>query len=269
MMIHVAMSFFLLSHATLDTVKTQFLEKNVGEAVFLLKNDHHKILNNSQSQMQVAQWLSTFQYDSTLSLFEKNLDLLMVPTGDQNEIEKNFLLALEREPYNTKLLTHTIAFWLNQKNFTKAREKIQWAKKELPFMEIYKVYGSWLELREPLGASAKMSCQAATLLAVEKDFCHYVLLLEIAAVSKSKKPSPEVMKAFHKTSILNRHFAIWEKWRRVEEKQKYLSSCRPLSDKQKKAFLMVPEFCKIDDEINDDKGDDKENNMGSEKETNE
>jgi hypothetical protein len=211
MMSLVAMSL-LLCHATLDTVKNQFLDKNVGEAVFLLKNDHHKILHNSQSQVQVAQWLSTFQYDSTLSLFEKNLDLLMVPAGDQNEIEKNFLLALEREPYNTKLLTHTIAFWLNQKNFTKAREKIQWAKKELPFMEIYKVYGNWLELREPQGGGTKISCQAATLLPAEKEFCQYVVLLEVVAASKSKKPSPEVMKAFHKTNILNRHLAIWEKW---------------------------------------------------------
>ncbi len=260
MMFHVAMSLLLLSHATLDTVKNQFLEKNVGEAVFLLKNDHHKILKNSQSQAQVAQWLSTFQYDSTLSLFEKNLDLLMVSAGDQSEIEKNFLLALEREPYNTKLLTHTIAFWLNQKNFSKAREKIEWAKKELPFMEIYKTYGNWLGLQDPKQEpNAKVSCQAATLLPGEKDFCLYVVLLELAAASKSKKPSPEVMKAFHKTSILNRHFVLWEKWRRAEEKQKFLSSCRPLSDKQKKAFLMVPEFCKIDDR-NDDQNTDKETN---------
>lgn len=260
MMLHVAMSFFLLSHATLDTVKTQFLEKNVGEAVFLLKNDHHKILNSSQSQAQVAQWLSTFQFDSTLSLYEKNLDLLTVPLGDQNEIEKNFLTALEREPYNTKLLTHAIAFWLTQKNFAKAREKIAWAKKELPFMEIYKVYGNWLELRDPQPQPiSKVSCQAANLLPVEKDFCQYVVLLELAAASKSKKPSPEVMKAFHKTTILNRHFVIWEKWRRAEEKQKFLSSCRPLSDKQKKAFLIVPEFCKID-EIDIDKDTEKDTN---------
>lgn len=263
MMSFVAMSFFLLSHATLDTVKNQFLDKNVGEAVFLLKNDHHKILNNSQSQAKVAQWLSTFQYDSTLSLFEKNLDLLMVSGGDQNEIEKNFLLALEREPYNTKLLSHTIAFWLNQKNFTRAREKIQWAKKELPFMEIYKVYGNWLELHEQQGANIKVSCQAATLLPAEKDLCQYVVLRGLAAASKSKKPSPEVMKAFHKTTILNRHLVIWEKWRRAEEKQKYLSSCRPLSDKQKKAFLTVPEFCKVDekdDSKDGDKTDDKDTN---------
>lgn len=260
-MFYVALSLFMLSHATLDTVKNQFLEKNVGEAVFLLKNEHHKILNSPQSQMQVAQWLSTFQYDSTLSLFEKNLDLLMVPSGDQNEIEKNFLAALEREPYNTKLLTHAIAFWLNQKNFTKAREKIQWAKKELPFMEVYKVYGNWLGLREPnQEPNSKISCQTATLLPGEKDFCHYVVLLELAAASKSKKPSPEVMKAFQKTSLLNRHLVIWEKWRRAEEKQKYLSSCRPLSDKQKKAFLMVPEFCKIEE---------KDNDKDAEKETNE
>jgi hypothetical protein len=251
MMSLVAMSL-LLSHATIETVKNQFLDKNVGEAVFLLKNDHHKILNNKQNQAQVAQWLATFQYDSTLSLFEKNLDLLMVPAGDQKEIEKNFLVALEREPYNTKLLSHTIAFWLNQKEYSKAREKIQWARKELPYMEIYKVYGIWLDLKEQKELNTKLSCLAASLLPAEKDFCQYVALLELVAASKSKKPSPEVMKAFHKTTILNRHFGIWEKWRRVEEKQKYLSSCRPLSDKQKKAFLTVPEFCKID-EKNDDK----------------
>jgi hypothetical protein len=260
MMSYVAMSLFLLSHATLDTVKNHFLEKNVGEAVFLLKNDRHKILQNPQSQLQVAQWLSTFQYDSTLSFFEKNLELLTVPTVDQNEIEKNFLLALEREPYNTKLLSHSIVFWLNQTNFTKAREKIQWAKKELPFMEIYRVYGNWLGLRDSQqDANSKLSCQSATLLPGEKDFCQYVVFLELVAASKAKKPSAEIMKAFQKTSILNRHFVMWEKWRRSEEKQKYVSSCRALSDKQKKAFLMVPEFCKIDVK-DDDKNDDKEAN---------
>ncbi len=247
MMYFVAMSFFLLSHATLDTVKAQFLEKNVGEAVFLLKNEHQKILKTPQSQQQVAQWLATFQYDSTLSLFEKNLDLLMVAGGDQQEIEDNFRVALEREPYNTKLLSHAMAFWLSKGDFDKAREKILWAQRELPFMELYKIYGAWLALREGQPSAIKLSCLSATLLPQEKDYCQLVVLQELVLASKAKKPGPEVVKAFHKTKVQNRHLVLWEKWRKPEDKQKYLSSCRPLSDKQKKAFLIVPEFCKIDE----------------------
>ncbi len=245
MILNVAVSLLLISHATLETVKNQFLEKNVGEAVFFLKNNP-KILKTSQSQQQVAQWLANFQYDSTLSLFEKTLDLIATPGDDPDEIEKNFLSALEREPYNTKLLSHTIAFWLDRKDYVKAREKIEWAQQELPFMEIYKVYAVWLGLREKQIPSAKVMCKSGTLLGAERDYCFYVSLLEMVAESKAKKPTPEIMKAFHKTMVPNRRFVIWEKWQITDEKQKYLSSCRPLSGRQKKVFLMVPEFCRYD-----------------------
>jgi tetratricopeptide (TPR) repeat protein len=244
-------SAFLFAATTMDTIKNQFLEKNVAEAVFLLKSDHQQLLKSASHQQQVAQWLSTFQYDSTLSLYEKSMDLLAAQEGDKQEAEKNVLLALEREPHNTKLLTHIIAYWLGQKNISKAREKIKWAQKELPFMEIYKVYGAWLDLHEAVITQKKLVCSSATLLPAEKDFCQYVYLLELVSTSKGKRASAEVMKAFQKTTILNKHAVIWKKWQNAEEKQKYSSSCRTLSDKQKKAFLIVPEFCNQDEKTSD------------------
>ena len=104
-----------------------------------------------------------------------------------------------------------------------------------------------MALQEKQTPTEKPSCVSATLLPVEKDICFYVALMEMVAQSKAKKTTPDVVKAFQRTTVPNRHLVIWEKWQKADEKQKYLSSCRPLSDKQKKAFLMVPEFCKIDE----------------------
>ena len=239
-----AIGVFTLCSANMQMVKSQFLEKNVGEAVFLLKSEHGRILKDSSAQKQIAQWLSAFQFDSTLGNFEKNRELLVSQGSDIQEIEKNFQLALEREPYNTKLLTHAISFWLTQKQFSKAQEKIKWAQQELPFMEIYRVYALELALMEQKPSELNLNCASGTLLSVEKEYCELVVLRKLTKEVKTKKAPSDVMKAFQKTTIPDRHFVMWEKWKNLDEKQKYLSSCRPLSDKQKKAFLMVPNFCK-------------------------
>lgn len=258
-----AIGVLTLCSANMQMVKSQFLEKNVGEAVFLLKNDHNKILKNPSAQKQIAQWLAAFQFDSTLGLFEKNRELLVSAGSETQEIEKNFQLAMEREPYNTKLLTHSIAFWLTQKQFSKAQEKIKWAQQELPYMEIYRVYALELALMEQKPSELELNCASGTLLSEEKEYCELVVLRNLTKESKAKKAPADVLKAFQKTTIPDRHFVIWEKWKNLDEKQKYLSSCRPLSDKQKKAFLMVPNFCKnvaeSDDSENDAADNDKEN----------
>lgn len=231
---------------TMETLKQLFLEKRVDEAADTLKHHHAKLLRSLENQKRVAQWLSAFQFESSLGLFEKTLELIS-NKGDRGEIEKNFLQILEREPHNTSALNQYIGFLLSSEKYKQAQEKIQWARTELPYLQTYNVFSAWLELREGTGAVSKILCESATLLGPEKEFCIYVKSLEKIQTSKAAKVTPEIRALVKKTTIPNANYYLWKKWKNPEDKQKYLSSCQSLSGKQRRAYLFVPELCKYDE----------------------
>lgn len=234
------------SSATMDIIKQRFLDKRVDEAVIILKQSHSKQLHSTQNQKQVAQWLSAFQFESSLGLFEKNLELIS-NKGDVSEIEKNFLQILEKEPHNTNALNQYIGFLLSNDKNKLAQEKIQWALEELPYMQIYNVFAAWLNLQGVVMTAPPPICESATLSLPEKEFCFYVKNIEKIQASKAPKVTPEIRAHLKKSTIPNQSYYLWKKWKNSEDKQKYLSSCQSLSGKQRRAYLFVPELCKYDE----------------------
>ncbi len=227
----------------LDGIKTLFLEKKVSEAIPLLKEAYRERSLSASQQHQIGEWLSAFQFDSTLGIFEKTREEVLTD-ADVQRAEKSFLQALEKEPFNSVLLSHYIGFLLTQDKKEQAKEKILWANAEMPYMEIYKVFTAWLDLKEGRTLSLNTySCLAATLGSAEKEFCFYVKLLEKTRLSKSAKPTGEILALSQKTTLPNKHLILWKKWQNPDDKQKYLSSCQAMSGKQKKAYLFVPELC--------------------------
>ena len=237
---------FAASAPTMQTIKQLFLERRVDEAVAILKKQHTQYLRTSAHKKQVVQWLAAFQLESSLGLFEKNLELIN-NKGDAGDIEKNFLQILEKEPHNTTALSQYIGFLLSTENYKQAQEKIQWARQEFPYLQIYDVFAAWQDLQGGLKIAQTAWCDSAALVGPEKEFCHYVKLVDKIQTSKSTKVTAEILEIKKKTTIPNQYYYIWKKWKNPEDKQKYLSSCQSLSGKQKRSYLFVPELCKYDE----------------------
>lgn len=237
---------FASAPPTIETIKQFFLEKRVDEAVEILKLNHEKILRSSENQKQVTQWLSAFQLESSLGVFEKTMEMIS-NKGDVAEIEKNFLLILEKEPHNTSALSQYIGFLLSNDKQKIAQEKIKWARQELPYLQMYNIFAAWLNLHGGSMLSSKLLCESATLSSSEKEFCVYVKSIEKIQSSKAPKVTMEIRALTKKTTIPNQSYYLWKKWKNSEDKQKYLSSCQGLSGKQRRAYLFVPELCKYDE----------------------
>jgi hypothetical protein len=229
----------------MEELKQLFIDKKVSEAVEHLKIHHRTLLKTSSAQKQLTDWLSAFQYDSSLGLFEKTLEL-MLTDGDPSLMEQNLQKILEKEPYHLPVNLHAIKLLIEQKQIKRAREKIAWAQASMPYLESYRVYGAWLDLSEGLPAP-KISCNHPTLSEPMVDFCFYVKVLEELQQKNLQRGSLLLSKLLLKTSGPEKHLALWKKWQKAEDKQKYLSSCAAMSGKQKKVYLLVPDFCKIDD----------------------
>lgn len=230
---------------SLDDIKQLIVQKKVSEAVEQLKSSHRGTLKSPAHQKQVAEWLSAFQYDSTLGLFEKTLELMM-NDGDPSVIEKNLQNVLEKEPYNVLVLLHSVKFMVQQQQNQRAREKIVWAQGEMPYMEIYRVMGAWLDVNDKLQVG-KNSCDHPTLNSAMKDFCFYVKVLEDLQEKNLLKTDRRLSLSLSKTNLPNKYLALWKKWQKDDDLQKYLSSCAAMSGKQKKIYLFVPDFCKVDE----------------------
>ncbi len=230
---------------SMDELKQIFIEKKVSEAVGHLKIHHKTLLKSPAHQKQLADWLSAFQYDSSLGLFEKTLELMM-GGGDLSAMDQNLQIILEKEPYNLPVSLHHLKLLIEQQQIKKAREKIAWAQEQMPYLEGYRLYSAWMDLSEGLPVQ-KISCLHPTLNEPLKDFCFYVKVLEELQQKNLQRASLPLAKLLLKTSLPNKHLALWKKWKKAEDKQKYLSSCAAMSGKQKKMYLFVPDFCKTDD----------------------
>ncbi|MBY0384051.1 hypothetical protein K2X05_02740 [bacterium] len=237
---------FAAASPTIETIKQLVLEKKVEEAVEILKQNHTKLLRSSENQKQVVQWLSAFQFESSLGLFEKTLEMIN-NKGEPAEIEKNFLQILEKEPHNMSALNQYIGFLLSAEKYKMAQDKIQWARTELPYLQMYNVFAVWLDLHNETNTQVKLVCDSPTLMGPEKEFCVYVKSIEKIQASKSSKVTAEIRALLKKTTIPNQNYYLWKKWKNPEDKQKYLSSCQSLSGKQRRAYLFVPELCKYDE----------------------
>lgn len=240
LLLFVSLSLEAKTTFNMEVVKKLFLEKKISEAIPVLKEAHQSGNLSIPQQKQISQWLTTFQYDSTLGLFEKTREEVLA-ADEVYEPEKGFLLILEKEPYNSQVLVYYIGFLLSQNKTQEAKDKILWAKTEMPYLEIYNLFAAWVDLQDKKAHS--YSCKATTLSSPEQDFCHYVKLLEKTQLSRAAKPTQEILSLAAKTKIPNKHLVLWKKWKNPLEKQKYLSSCQGMSGKQKKAYLFVPEFC--------------------------
>jgi hypothetical protein len=226
-----------------ENVKQSFRDANVTGAVDLLKKNQSLLLKTPAVQAQVTEWFTTFQFDATLSLFEKLQEQAILPEGNK-DLESGFKEILEKEPYNTLVVTGFIKILIAKGKLGEAKDKVVWARKEIPFLPVYGLLQSWFDIKEKDQLKAQFACESALLRSVERDFCYYLKVLGRLKETRLGKRDQEQIRALaRKTMIPDVHYHLWLKWQKPEDKQKYLSSCQSLSGKQKKDYFFVPEMC--------------------------
>jgi hypothetical protein len=231
----------------IEDVKQAFREARVADAVTLLKKNQSILFKSYTQQKQITEWFTTFQFDSSLSLFEK-LQEQAILQDTSVDIESGFKEILEKEPFNTLVLTGYIKFLIEKGKMNLAKEKIIWAQKEIPFLPIYSLLNAWILLKESNSFEDKFSCDTGLLRAAETDFCCYLKVLSRLKNDQNKKGEQEEIRNLAKrTAIPNVYYHLWQKWQKPADKQKYLSSCQSLSGKQKKEYFFVPEMCLIEE----------------------
>lgn len=227
---------------SMQQVKELILQKKTSEAITLFKECPQDVFSSPQNQKQMAQWLRIFNFDTTIGLYEKTIEM-MASGMESSEIEKNFKIALEKEPFNTPLATADLGYLIGKEKLKIAREKVLALNKELPWMEVYRVFLAWLERKEGTVEKIQLHCESPTLTDEEKDFCELEVLAQKIKDSKGKQLSGELLQLFNRIKLPNKYQLVEAKWHKTEDHQKYLSSCQKMSGKQKKAYLFVPEFC--------------------------
>ncbi len=236
------------SPVTLQSVRQMVLEKHLDEAATLLKEHSRELLNSTENQHQVSSWFRTFQFDSTLGSFEKALEM---SATEKSAPEKNTSEALEerlqilqkayeKEPYNLQVISFLIPTLWALKKESQLKEVLDKALKDMPFFPQYKVYQGWLK---PEMTGLGENCESALMEAAEREFCYYVKAQQ-RLTNPNISPKDRILKNYlQKTSIPNKHFLLWEKWKNSDEKQKYLSSCQAMSGKSRKTYYLVPDLC--------------------------
>lgn len=233
---------------SLQMVRQMVIEKHLDEAAKVLREHSQELLKTPENQRHVSAWFRTFQLDSTLGAFEKAMEMNVpdknVTDKSANEVLEERLQTLqkayEREPYNLRVISFLVPTLWALKKEGQVKEILDKAQKDMPFFPQYRVYQSWLK---PADTTYGESCDSALMDGAEREFCYYVKVQQ-RLQNPNLSPRDRILKNYlQKTSIPNKHFLLWEKWKNSEEKQKYLSSCQAMSGKSRKTYYLVPDLC--------------------------
>lgn len=227
----------------LQTVRQMVLDKHLDEAAMFLKDHSPELLKSPENQRHVSTWFRAFQLDSTLGAFEKALEMNIPDKSVGDVLDERLQVlqkAYEKEPYNMRVISFLIPTLWALKKEAQIKEVLDKASKAMPFFPQYRVYQSWLN---PAEKGYGDSCDSALMEAAEREFCYYVKVQQ-RLQNPNITPKDRILKNYlQKTSIPNKHFLLWEKWKNSDEKQKYLSSCQAMSGKSRKTYFLVPDLC--------------------------
>jgi predicted Zn-dependent protease len=244
------MPFFLLALAqtprgketvySLKTVREAIEKKDVDAALKALSVMHTQKRLAEKDLVRVSDWLSIFLYEDTMATYEKALELsVLKDTTATAEFEK----ALRKEPNNKRLLQSYITFLINQNKKEEAEVALNDARKKYPYFRVFDLYESFLK---GTGAVEPMKCNYAQLSAEEKDFCELLSLRQQSLHGAHKNKNIELAK---RLAYPEAQFYLWEMTSNQEYLKKYISKCDGLSDKQRRAYSLVPGVCSKKNEV--------------------
>lgn len=228
---------------SLGSVRAAIENKDTEKAVQILKDMYPQGLQRPADVERVAQWLSLFLLDETVSLYEKAVEL---STKKEASAEDYFRRALAKEPHNKILHQTLIAFLMDQSKTKDALAAIELAEKNYPYFKIFSLYKRYLV--PPTGAiddkktlREQKNCGQWALSTEEGEFCRTVFLREVAKNrAKLDKKTLDEQRSITSPEAL---FSLWEMTSNMEYLKQYVTKCQGRSDQEKRSARLFPGVC--------------------------
>ncbi|MCB9072614.1 MAG: hypothetical protein H6623_03265 [Bdellovibrionaceae bacterium] len=225
--------------STLNSVREAISKKDMDVAVALLQKMYPKQLQRGADIKRVTQWFHIFLYEDTVTSFEGALDLV---TKQEAGAEEAFQKALRKEPHNRLINQTYVTYLIDHEKKDEAMTALANLTSKYPYFKVYTLYRAYIAPEQGFDGA---SCLSEELNNEEKDFCRYLLLRHKKPIANKKKDIEQL----EKIHLPDAQFYLWEMTSNKEYLKNYLAKCRGLSDKQKRAYSVIPGVCRKQKEI--------------------
>lgn len=224
---------------SLKKVRELIAEKKTEAAMEMLRADSRHILKSEKNIKDVAQWFSLFLYEESMAIFERAIDQF---DKDPEKSAAEFRQLLLKEPHNKRVLQNFIVLLLDQKKYKEAKELIDRARSQFPYLYMYELYSQYLMAMEGTPLTVSPQCERRGLSELEEDFCR--LLRTTANWSESKAATSSERRAIlTKNRLPEAKYWLWKSSQEENHLKSYALECERLSEKDKKNYRIIPGVC--------------------------